>query len=87
MPKGQKDRTEKLAWLAEYKLAHGCRDCGARSLPSVCYDFDHLPQYEKIDSLSQLAKSGSWLRLYAEVAKCEVVCANCHRIRTHGRRD
>jgi len=48
------------------------------------FEFDHLPGSEKANNVSWLAKMGrSVEKLMAEIAKCEVVCANCHRIRTH----
>ena len=44
-------------------------------------DFDH-GQSEKIDDVARLVMGGSETKLLAEIAKCEVVCANCHRERT-----
>jgi hypothetical protein len=43
-------------------------------------DFDHVGE----DKLMNIAKMAglSWARIEAEIAKCEVVCSNCHRIRT-----
>jgi hypothetical protein len=46
-------------------------------------DFDHL--HSKFKSISRLVSNGMSSALEAEIAKCEVVCANCHRIRTHNR--
>ena len=58
-----------------------CSDCGGR-FPPFIMDFDHV-RGEKLANVSQL-RSGrlAWARLEAELAKCEVVCANCHRRRT-----
>jgi hypothetical protein len=48
-------------------------------------DFDHV-RGEKVANVSVLVAGGaSRRRVLAEIAKCEVVCANCHRERTHGR--
>lgn len=62
-----------------------CAECG-RTFPPVVMDFDHV-RGEKLLDVSQLVKrTPSLRRLLAEIAKCEVVCANCHRIRTVRRR-
>lgn len=64
-----------------------CADCGER-FPTVCMDFDHLPGFEKVANISSLVQRPVSLeRLVAEIAKCDVVCANCHRIRTADRRE
>jgi len=51
-------------------------------------DFDHRPGEVKEFNLAQVMSQSriSWSRLLAEIAKCDVVCANCHRIRTWQRR-
>jgi hypothetical protein len=43
-------------------------------------DFDHV-RGEKLFGIA-VNMNISWERLEAEIAKCEIVCANCHRIRT-----
>jgi hypothetical protein len=62
-----------------------CADCGGR-FPPVCMDFDHLPEYEKSFGIMQRYIHRSWATIMAEIAKCEIVCSNCHRIRTAARR-
>jgi len=63
-----------------------CLDCG-NSFPTVCMDFDHLPEFEKEFNITDGIRKGySIERLRIEIAKCEVVCSNCHRIRTANRR-
>ena len=59
-----------------------CADCG-RSYPPYVMDFDH--KGDKRGLVSQMPYGLSLTRLIAEMAKCEVVCANCHRLRTHRR--
>ena len=57
----------------------GCVDCGEAD--PVVLDFDHVG--EKRGSVPRLAQFGhSLATLEAEIAKCEVRCGNCHRIRT-----
>jgi hypothetical protein len=73
------------AWLASYLLNHPCIDCGITDIRVL--EFDHRDDTIKRDSVSVLARSGYGLEAVgAEVAKCDVRCANCHRIRTHDQR-
>lgn len=59
-----------------------CLDCGRR-FPAPLMDFDHVRGL-KSANISDMAKNGvSERTLMAEIAKCDVVCAMCHRIRTH----
>ena len=67
-------------FLAEYKMNLGCLDCGYRGHHSAL-EFDHIHGEKKINVCH--AKSINQAKL--EIEKCEVVCANCHRIRTYKR--
>ena len=69
-------------FLHKYKEFHGCCDCGNK-FPYYVLDFDHQDPNEKSYQPAKLAETGSWDKMLAEIAKCDVVCANCHRIRTH----
>jgi hypothetical protein len=60
-----------------------CADCGA-IFDSFCMDFDHVSG-SKRESVSQMC-SCSLATVLEEVSKCELVCANCHRIRTESRK-
>jgi L-lysine 2,3-aminomutase len=59
-----------------------CSDCG-RCYPPYVMDFDHRTD-DKVGAISQMTSSAPTAVLLAEIAKCEVVCANCHRERTYG---
>ena len=74
----------KNQWVNEYKLSKGCADCGYKGHPAAL-DFDHLPGTTKVRDIKRGTQLG-WQALMDEIAKCEVVCANCHRIRTFDRR-
>lgn len=63
--------------LIAYFAAHPCTDCGESDL--LVLEFDHLR--DKLKNVASLMKF-SWARIEEEIAKCEVVCANCHRRRT-----
>ena len=75
---------ERQEFLVAYKLEKGCVDCGYNA-HSEALDFDHLPGTEKKFTLAQ-NHCNSWENLLEEIAKCEVVCSNCHRVRTRQRR-
>jgi Zn finger protein HypA/HybF involved in hydrogenase expression len=70
-------------YVVEYKQNNPtCKDCGI-DYPSYVLDFDHLPQFEKSFPLSSSGvKNRSIESINAEIAKCEIVCSNCHRHRT-----
>lgn len=67
--------------VGRIKVKAGCADCGYNEHP-VALDFDHLPGEEKKFGIGTELARRPWAEVEAEMAKCEVVCANCHRIRT-----
>jgi hypothetical protein len=77
-------RAEVRDRVAAIKVAAGCVECGY-SNHDAALDFDHLPGTVKLFTISA-AWGRPWSSILAEIAKCEVVCANCHRIRTVTRR-
>lgn len=71
------------AWYKEIK-SQPCTDCGLCFDP-CCMDFDHV-RGEKTHPISHMLRQEySMERIEEEIAKCELVCANCHRIRTRDR--
>ncbi len=70
-------------YLKEYKESKGCVDC-QEHYPYYVLEFDHL--HSKSFGVADYKKYTINLELIKkEIEKCEVVCANCHRIRTHVR--
>lgn len=70
--------------VSDYKIKKGCIDCGYNKHPQAL-DFDHVR--DKKYEVSALARSNARPEtLWAEIAKCVVRCANCHRIMTYNRR-
>jgi hypothetical protein len=62
-----------------------CVECGG-CFPTFVMDFDHV-RGTKVAIVSRLGGNrASPARVAAEIAKCEVVCSNCHRLRTYLRR-
>ena len=50
-----------------------------------CFDFDHLDEQrtQKVDTISNLCSKRAPLKqIDAELEKCRLLCANCHRIHT-----
>lgn len=76
--KREVSRRRLAAWFQEQKRKP-CTDCGEVFNPWQM-DFDHLG--EKTFDLAYMKTRVSRKRLLEEIAKCELVCANCHRQRT-----
>lgn len=67
-------------WVRDYLLHNPCVDCGETDI--VVLEFDH--RGEKLFSIgASNNKSKSLAAVVAEVAKCDVRCANCHRRKTY----
>jgi hypothetical protein len=79
-------KTKVKKYLEEYKRSKVCTDCGisGNKFPEIL-DFDHIG--EKKFQIGSWRKSVlSVEKIQIEMKKCEIVCANCHRIRTVKRR-
>ncbi len=75
---------ERKAILVDEK-GRKCIDCDG-FFPDYVFDFDHINGKKGRKSISRLLRSGATInRLLEEVEDCELVCANCHRIRTYSR--
>lgn len=69
----------------DLKAIKPCIDCGKFYDP-ICMDYDHLPQFKKKKNISRMLSAGSSIQtILDEIAKCELVCSNCHRMRTRDR--
>lgn len=62
--------------IIEYFSLHPCVDCGMADYR--CLEFDHVRGVKEFE-ISRVAYS--WDRVLREIEKCDVRCANCHRIR------
>lgn len=70
-------------WLNFYKELVGCFDCKVK-YPYYILDFDHRDIFSKdFTILASYGINSNLKILINEVRKCDVVCSNCHRIRTH----
>jgi hypothetical protein len=63
-----------------------CMDCGF--IPSVPdqMDYDHRDNGSKVADVSVLVQGKAWAKVRIEIEKCDLICANCHRLRTAKRR-
>lgn len=61
-----------------------CVDCKTE-YPWYVMEFDHRNAEDKTYNIARM-NSQSWNRIHTELAKCDVLCANCHCVRTHERR-
>ena len=71
-------RLQKRVYLDGIKTDAGCAHCGLQGLPACVYDFHHRDPAAKVFALSK-AFSRGWKAIEIEVAKCDILCANCHR--------
>jgi hypothetical protein len=80
-----KTQVELRALLFSLKDQKLCTDCGI-AYPHYVMQFDHLRD-KLFDVSTAVTRKLSVAKLLAEVAKCELVCANCHATRTYLRRN
>lgn len=78
--RSEKRRKENQAFILKFK-DKPCKDC-CQSYPHFVMDFDHLSNKEFNISDNYHKNLDD---LLTEIAKCDVICSNCHRIRTFTR--
>lgn len=81
--KSAADRRRKFSLL---KMGRPCYDCG-NVFPPECMDWDHRPGTTKHFTISTVLGNAPFDSVVDEIAKCDLVCANCHRVRTQSRRN
>ena len=79
-----RSREKKREFIKSVKLTAGCVDCGYNEY-ACALEFDHLPGTVKLFAVGQVSAHG-WPAFIVEMMKCEVVCSNCHHVRTEIRR-
>jgi hypothetical protein len=75
---------EDVKALLRSSKAKPCADCGVQ-YPSYVMQFDHPPG-QKNFTIGGKGRHASITKIQREIALCQVVCANCHAMRTHNRR-
>jgi len=71
---------ERVLYLLDYFEQNPCANCGETD--PLVLEFDPLGEEEKAFNIARGLINRPWSVVLAEMAKCEVVCANCHRRRT-----
>ncbi len=95
----RKNRKKHIGWVRRrdraylpilYAVIEGlkrrpCSDCGQRFHPAAM-DFDHVRGKKRMDICRLRKHKVSLKTVLSEISKCDLVCSNCHRIRTYNRR-
>ncbi len=77
--RAKKQKEELFKWYREYKSGLKCKNCHENR--SVCLDFHHRDRKVKFASVSKMIARGfSKAKIMEEIEKCDVLCANCHRV-------
>ncbi len=87
LPKGlPSDKQAVRRFVDNLKSENSCKDC-EDFYPPCAMQFDHLPGFQKVANISSMVQANVRLDVIEEeIAKCDLVCANCHAIRGHNRR-
>lgn len=80
----KKHKAYLVKYIQELKSKSPCMDC-KESYPYYVMDFDHV-RGRKHKNVMELIPTLSKKKIDEEIAKCEIVCSNCHRVRTHNRK-
>jgi len=77
-------RERNSLFISRVKMRLGCQCCGYKEHPSAL-DFDHIdPSTKNSNDYSAMNSNWSRKRIKEGMRKCRVLCANCHRIHSHG---
>lgn len=80
MTEARLKREDMLLRVFDYLRQHPCVDCGETDIRKL--EFDHRDGSTKTMAVTSMIGRRSWQVISAEIQKCEVRCANCHRRRT-----
>ena len=70
--------------IDKFKIKIGCMKCGF-NLNACCLDFHHLDPSSKKHTISNMInRKYSDEKLWSEISKCIILCANCHRMVHNG---
>jgi hypothetical protein len=67
--------------VREIKESSPCKDC-KMSYPYYVMHFDHINSSNKVNKVSSIIHTSSLKNILKEIKKCDLVCANCHSVRT-----
>lgn len=76
--RNQANKQEKIDWYRRYKSLQSCVSCGENHPATL--DFHHRDPNDKVGQICELVRQNCGMeKILAEVAKCDILCANCHR--------
>lgn len=73
----KKRRAQFAAEIDEYKRERGCECCPENE--PCCLDFHHRDTGDKNDNVATMMRDSGQASVWREIAKCVILCANCHR--------
>lgn len=79
--KNQSRKLKNKQIVFDYLLTKECVDCGNNN--PLVLEFDHINPSDKFKEVGMLVHEGYSIKtIFNEITKCEIRCANCHRIKT-----
>ena len=75
---------EFVIWYRALEDGQPCSDCRGVFHHSAM-EWDHLPGFVKLSDVATLVQKRNRRRVLEELATCDLVCANCHAVRTYER--
>ena len=82
----KRNSKKKLEYMKRYKLFVGCAFCGYKK-HYAALEFDHINPDTKLGTISQAYRGWGMKKIKDEIRKCQVLCANCHRVKTMEEKD
>ena len=79
--KQKKRKQDRFRWIWEYKAKRGCFECDQKHAAAL--DFHHVNPSEKDGNIHRYVSGGQFKKVWSEIQKCIVLCANCHRVKSH----
>ena len=79
----ERKKQKRQEWWS-YKAGLSCLFCGFSHPAAI--DFHH-PEAKGETKVSYYVQQGQWKKAYEEADKCQVLCANCHRILHYNERE
>ena len=70
-----------ISYVRTLKESTPCADCG-KFYAWCVMDFDHVSGQKESNISTMISNSVGLSKIKKEIEKCEIVCSNCHRIRT-----
>jgi hypothetical protein len=79
--KRREKRRQQQLRRAKRWLGGKCMACGYTDFRVL--EFDHIDGARKVDNVTALAHKGSYIKMWIEVRKCQLLCGRCHALKTH----